>query len=163
MLEANLRPLADGSAALVEQPDRQTCPPADAAARYLVSLGYHSPMTEWIAQEKVVFVHADGKRVTGRIAVAAPVAREEDCACEVVMEGLERSYTIYGDSTLQALLLGVRFLGMRLHEQRSRGLRIELDTDEQEASDNTDEDIDVISVLFGSLLSAPSGPGPAGE
>lgn len=64
-------------------------------------------MTQWIAEEKVVFVHPDGKRVVGRIAVAAPIVREQDCACEVVLEGLERSYTIFGDTTLQALLLGV--------------------------------------------------------
>ena len=111
-------------------------------------------MAQWIAEEKVVFVQPNGTRIAGRIAVAAPVVREQDCACEVVMEGLERSHTIFGDSTLQALLLGVRFLGMRLHDHQSRGLRIELDA----AHDGPDEGSeDVIAVLFGPLLRA-AGP-----
>jgi hypothetical protein len=74
--------------------------------------------------------------------------------------GIERSYTIYGDSTLQALLLGVRFLGKRLHDQRSRGLRIELDAAKRAAADDAQEDADVIGVLFGALLAAPGGGPP---
>lgn len=114
-------------------------------------------MSQWIAEEKVVFVHANGTRVVGRIAVAAPVVRDQDCACEVVMEGLERSHTIFADSTLQALLLGVRFLGARLHDHLSRGLRIELEGGEgsnDDAADDGDKDVNVIAVLFGPLLRA---------
>jgi hypothetical protein len=115
-------------------------------------------MSQWIAEENVVFVHADGTRIHGRIAVAAPVVRDQDCACEVVLEGLERSYTIFGDSTLQALLLGVRFLGARLHDHLSRGLHVELAEDPAEGDskesdgDDDDNDADVIAVLFGPLL-----------
>ena len=111
-------------------------------------------MSQWIAEERVVFVQPNGTRVAGRIAVAAPVVREQDCACEVVMEGLERSHTIFGDSTLQALLLGVRFLGMRLHDQMSRGLKVELagDASDEDADESSAED--VIAVLFGPLLRA---------
>ena len=114
-------------------------------------------MAQWIAEEKVVFVQADGTRIDGRIAVAAPVVGAQDCACEVVMEGLERSHTIFGDSTLQALLLGVRFLGMRLHDHVSRGLRVELeggDGPDDDAKGGGDEHEDVIAVLFGPLLRA---------
>ncbi|MGE0872345.1 MAG: hypothetical protein AB7P03_27565 [Kofleriaceae bacterium] len=98
-----------------------------------------------------------GTRIAGRIAVAAPVVRAQDCACEVVMEGLERSYMIFGDSTLQALLLGVRFLGARLHDHLSRGLRVELeggDGEDDDAADDGDKDVNVIAVLFGPLLRA---------
>jgi len=109
-------------------------------------------MTQWVAEAKVVFVQPDGSRVAGRIAVAAPVVREADCACEVAMEGLERSFVIYGDSTLQALLLGVRFLGHRLHDHRSRGVRIEMDGDDDDAVDRDD----VVEALFGPLLRAAS-------
>jgi hypothetical protein len=111
-------------------------------------------MSQWIAEENVVFVQADGARIAGRIAVAAPVVRAQDCACEVVMEGLERSHTIFGDSTLQALLLGVRFLGMRLHDHLSRGLKVELGGDGSADASDEDSAGDVIAVLFGPLLRA---------
>jgi hypothetical protein len=118
-------------------------------------------MSQWIAEEKVVFVQPNGARVAGRIAVAAPVVREQDCACEVVMEGLERSHTIYGDSTLQALLLGVRFLGARLHDHLSRGLRVELDGEDEPGDSEADVDTNVIAVLFGPLLRAAVAPDSA--
>ena len=113
----------------------------------------------------MIFVQPDGTRVHGRIAVAAPVVREQDCACDVVMEGLERNYTIFGDSTLQALLLGVRFLGMRLHDLQSRGVRVELDADEaaEEPTDEGAATANVIAVLFGPLLCAASGTSAAGS
>ena len=121
-------------------------------------------MSQWIAEEKVVFVQPNGTRVDGRIAVAAPVVRKHDCACEVVLEGLERSHTIFGDSTLQALLLGVRFLGMRLHDHQSRGLRVELLAGEEteEPTPNNATEPDIISVLYGPLLRAPSQGDSAG-
>jgi hypothetical protein len=119
-------------------------------------------MAQWIAEEKVVFVQTDGARIAGRIAIAAPVVRAQDCACEVVMEGLERNHTIFGDSTLQALLLGVRFLGMRLHDHLSRGLKVELvgDGSDAEATDENSAE-DVIAVLFGPLLRAADTSNPA--
>jgi hypothetical protein len=121
-------------------------------------------MSQWIAEEQVVFVQADGTRIPGRIAVAAPVVREQDCACEIVLEGLERSHTIFGDSTLQALLLGVRFLGARLHDHLSRGLRVELagDAAEADSTDVVDNDTEVIAVLFGPLLRASGSDRPTG-
>lgn len=120
-------------------------------------------MSQWIAEEKVVFVQPNGTRIAGRIAVAAPVVREQDCACEIALEGLERSHTIFGDSTLQALLLGVRFLGTRLHDYLSRGVRVELegedDADQGSAGENNVGD--VIAVLFGPLLRAAGTPDSA--
>ncbi len=110
-------------------------------------------MQHWIAEENVVFVHASGARVTGRIAVAAPVVRELDCACDVVLEGLERSQTIFGASTLQALLLAVGYLGMRLHDHRSRGLKVEHVDAAGEHSG-----ADMIATLFGPLLRAAEEP-----
>ena len=92
-----------------------------------------------------MFVHPDGTRSPGRIALGAPVRRELDCACLVALDGLERSVAIYGDSTLQALLLASRFLGTRLHDFLSRGGRV---------LDPHDTDIE-LSALFGSFLSEP--------
>jgi hypothetical protein len=78
----------------------------------------------WIAEHHVVFILPDGTRRPGRIAIAAPLQRAEDCACEVILEGLDRPTTLFGESTLQALLLAARFLGTRLQTHRSRGIRV---------------------------------------
>ena len=107
-----------------------------------------------------MFVTANGARIAGRIAVAAPVVREQDCACDVVIEGLDESYTIYGESTLQALLLAVQFLGSRLHDYQSRGVRFEADDPDGDPEDNARHDI--ITLLFGSLLRAAEVP-PTGD
>lgn len=85
-----------------------------------------SQMTpSWIAEKHVVFVHADGRRSVGRIAVGQPeqVASGE-VRCPIALDGLERTGPIFGESSLQALLLGVRFLGMRLHDFLSKGGRV---------------------------------------
>lgn len=111
-------------------------------------------MTQWIAEERVVIVQRDGTRVAGRIAVGAPIVRDRDCACEIVVEGLEPARTICGDSTLQALLLAIRFLGMRLHDQRSKGVRFELEGDQVPDPGAPDADVDVVALLFGPLLRA---------
>jgi hypothetical protein len=80
--------------------------------------------TTWIAEEPVIFVHKDGRRVPGRIAIAAPVALADHCACEVALEGLDEPRRIFGDSTLQALLLGAGFLGMQVQAFLKRGGRV---------------------------------------
>src|SRR5689334_1996949 len=100
----------------------------------------------WIAEEPVVFVRADGRRSAGRIAVAQPERADTgEARCAVILEGLETNLPISGESTLQALLLGLRFLGMRLHDFLSNGGRV-LDPE-----DDSDLQLDV---LFGPLLRA---------
>jgi hypothetical protein len=108
-------------------------------------------VTTWIAEEPVVFVHPNGTRTAGRIALGAPVRREHDCACQVALDGMERSVAIYGDSTLQALLLASRYLGMRLHDFLSRGGRVLYPPD---ADEGDDTDV-ALSALFGSFLREP--------
>jgi hypothetical protein len=99
--------------------------------------------TTWIAEESVIFVHKDGRRAPGRIAIAAPVALDDHCACEVALEGLDQSRRIFGDSTLQALLLGAAFLGMQVQAFLKRGGRVM----------HPDESGDVpLRSLFGPLL-----------
>ncbi len=88
----------------------------------------------WIAEEHVVFIEPDGSRTAGRIAVAQPVAVDDrEASCGVVLERASSSkYTpTYGASTLQALLLGLRFLGYELHHFLERGGRV-LDPDEDQ-------------------------------
>jgi hypothetical protein len=101
----------------------------------------------WIAEQHVVFLRSDGRRIAGRIAVGQPEKTGPAGArCPVTLDGLEQTGPISGESTLQALLLGVRFLGMRLHDFRSKGGRV-LDPAD-------DSDIE-LSELFGSLLRDP--------
>jgi len=112
-------------------------------------------MTTWIAEEPVVFVHPDGTRSPGRIALGAPVRHELDCACQAALDGLERSVAIYGSTTLQALLLASRFLGMRLHDFLSRGGRVLYPPGVDDVADDG-EDTDVpLSALFSSFLREP--------
>lgn len=110
-------------------------------------------MPTWIADEHVVFVLSDGQRVSGRISVAAPEqVSTNEAKCSVVLDGLEREWDIRGASTLQALLLAIRFLGMRLHDFLSKGGRV-VDPDE-------DQDMP-LEAYFGALLRAA--PPPADE
>ena len=106
-------------------------------------------MSQWIAEAHVILVRPDGRRTPGRIAVGLPVVREQDCACEVVIDGLEPPRNIYGHDTLQALLLALRFIGMRLDDVCARGLRIELDGGDGPPG------TDVLAAYFGPLLAPP--------
>ena len=103
--------------------------------------------TVWIAEKSVVFVRPDGSRAPGRIAVAAPVQLEEHAECWVHLDGLAQALRIYGDNTLQALMLGLHFLGYRLHDLISTGGRVLKD----------EEDTDVLlAAYFGPLLQVPA-------
>ena len=107
----------------------------------------------WMAEERVVFVFPDGTRRDGRIGVGLPVQREQDAQCPAVLEGFEPTRQIFGDTTLQALLLAIRFLGMRLHDFLSRGGRVLYP---EGANDDDDGDVDfALSALFGPLLREP--------
>jgi len=77
----------------------------------------------WMAEEEVIFVHPDGRRVAGRIAVGTPVASGREVSVEVSLQGVEpRLFTkIYGETTLQALMLGIRFMGYRLYDFMQKG------------------------------------------
>jgi len=111
-------------------------------ARYLQRMGSPS----WIAEEQVVFVHPDGHRESGRIAVGLPFRFDAlECRCSVALDGLEKvTVPIRGDSPLQALLLSLQLLGFRLHEFVTRGGRV-LTADGDELP---------LSAFFGPLLRA---------
>ena len=101
----------------------------------------------WIAEEEVVFVQPSGIRSVGRIAVGLPAQGPENAWCPIALDGLERIGPIAGETTLQALLLAISFLGMRLHDFLSRGGRVLY-------PDQTEGDV-VLSALFGPLLREP--------
>jgi hypothetical protein len=99
----------------------------------------------WIAEEQVIFVHPDGQRNVGRIALGLPVEVDAtEATCPVALDGFHRIHgPIHGGSTLQALLLAMQFLGMRLHDFVSKGGRVLY----------PDDDADVpLHALFGALL-----------
>jgi len=98
----------------------------------------------WIAEELVAFLHPNGRRALGRIAVAAPfVVDGLEARCRVALDGLETLSPVSGASPLQALMLAVQLLGKRLHAFRARGGRI--------VERVGDEDV-AIEATFGPLL-----------
>jgi hypothetical protein len=86
----------------------------------------------WIAELHVVIVHPDGRRVPGHIAVGQPYTlggadstASYEAHCPVEIDSLHSGrHPIIGAGTLQALLLGVQFLGTILHAFVERGGRV---------------------------------------
>ena len=104
----------------------------------------------WIAEEPVVFVYADGRRNAGRIAVGLPEhVGADEARCSIALDGLERTRPIHGATTLQALLLAIRFLGMRLHDFMLKGGRV--------VDPNEDTDVP-LGAFLGTLLRAAEPP-----
>jgi hypothetical protein len=104
----------------------------------------------WIAEERVVFVHPDGRRTPGRIAVGLPVELDAtEASCQVALDGCrETPGSIRGGSTLQALMLAVQFLSTLLHDFVSKGGRVLY----------PDDDADVpLDALFGARLREVTG------
>lgn len=106
----------------------------------------------------MVVVHPDGRRVPGHIAVGQPYtlvggdpAGSDESHCPVEIDSLD-SHAIIGGGSLQALLLGVRFLGTTLHAFVSRGGRV------LDAEDGTDVPLDA---LFGPMLRGRMAPDEA--
>ena len=106
-------------------------------------------MPSWIAEQAVLWVHASGRRVEGRIGVGMPAIEPTgEAGCELALDGLDRPVVIYGEGTLQALLLALRLAGMRLHDFEAKGGRV--------LRANGDEL--PLDALFGPLLRAAGQP-----
>ncbi|MFO0736429.1 MAG: hypothetical protein U0270_11130 [Labilithrix sp.] len=109
----------------------------------------------WIAEQPVIFVQPNGSRREGRIAFGTPYrAPEGECRCPVALDGLDsRGPDIAGDSTLQALLLAVRFAAARLSSFREQGGRLFYPTTSGgDQGDDPGEEMD-LGPLFGTLMS----------
>lgn len=113
----------------------------------------------WIAEQQVVIVHPDGRRVQGHIAVGEPYTLDGgtdptgtyETHCPIEIDSLwSRARPMIGCGSLQALLLGIQFLGMTLHAFIENGGRV-LDV-------NDGSDIQLAS-LFGPLLRNFGSPG----
>ena len=108
-------------------------------------------MTAWIAEEQVVFLFPDGRRVEGRIAIAqpAPATKLEGAyECELAIDCFEQAGPIYGDSSMQALLLATQFLANEVHRFLQRGGRLLYPS---ESGDDVPLDVP-LDALFGALL-----------
>jgi hypothetical protein len=109
------------------------------------------PPPIWIAEKRVVLVHPDGRRVAGHIAVGQPYtlggadpAATYESHCPIEIDSLyPAAQPIIGGGTLQALLLGVQFLGTMLHDFMSRGGRVLDPEDDTEIA---------LESLFGPML-----------
>ena len=116
-------------------------------------------MREAIAEEQVVFVYPDGRRVPGHIRIEKPYVVDEnegECRCPVMIEGLhERMPDVAGSGTLQALLLGVCFCGSLLRDFVDAGGRI-LRPDAE--SDTEGEELFDLDACFRPLLCIGSEP-----
>ena len=64
----------------------------------------------WIAEQSVVFLYADGRRVPGRIALGAPHDDGRSSTCVIALDGISDELApktpVHGDTTLQAQGLG---------------------------------------------------------
>jgi hypothetical protein len=115
----------------------------------------------WIAEDRVVWVFPSGEKREGRIAIAAPVPDprpdiEGDTTwkCEAVLEGLwHRPLVVFGEGSLQPLLLMLRLLGSELHAFISRGGRLVMPEE--------DEGWHPILMSFREYLRQPGDPYPA--
>lgn len=94
-----------------------------------------------------MFVHPDGRRESGRIAVGLPFRFDAvECRCSVALDGLDKiSVSIKGESPLQALLLALQVLGFRLHQFVTTGGRVLAAADGDELP---------LTAFFGPLLRA---------
>lgn len=108
----------------------------------------------WIADEPVIFVKGDGTQIVGRIAIGTPSrASGGEMRCPVAIDGLWPSLpAIAGDSSLQALLLGIRFVGKMLTEFCDRGGKLfHPEALSDDGSIDSDYEIDM-GALFGPLI-----------
>jgi hypothetical protein len=104
----------------------------------------------WIAEEPFIFVHPNGDRMPGRIAIGKPhVTPEGDARCPMALDGcwyvgkdvVDKG--VFGDNPLQALFLAMSLAGQLMHDFLERGGRV-LDPQEE---------VDVpLDAYFGPLL-----------
>jgi hypothetical protein len=113
-------------------------------------------VSAWIAEQAVTFVHPTGKRVDGLIGIGMPFPGPPNATCTYALDGLdepiEPARHLNGEDTLQALLLAVQFVGMRLQHFVSRGGRVVFRVEGTEPAE-LEDDIDFpLASYFGPLL-----------
>jgi hypothetical protein len=82
--------------------------------------------TTWLAEERLIWLHPDGRRVPGRLLLGVPrQVTEDEAECMLAMEGLfYKSFPMHGDSPLQVILLALRHIGVLIYDFLSKGGRV---------------------------------------
>lgn len=103
---------------------------------------------ESYAEEEVLFVHADGRRTYGSIRIGMPrwIEYDVEARCQVTLVGLGPTHELSGASTLQALLLALRYCVAQLDLFLKGGGRILYPEGEEEWE---------AAAVFGRLLGEP--------
>lgn len=81
---------------------------------------------DWIAETEVVWVYRDRTRRTARVAIARPVQRSTgEWVCRIEGAPMQnRTMTIFGASSWQAMFLALQFFGYDVHHHVEVGGRI---------------------------------------
>lgn len=97
----------------------------------------------WIAETAAVFVHPNGERRLGRIAIGLPEQTEEHASCAVALDGMDRPLPgpLFGADTMQALMIAVGYARRRVREFVASGGRV------LHAGEDEDLDFDPFSSL----------------
>lgn len=109
----------------------------------------------WIAEEAIVFVYPDGRRVVGRIAIGLPtMLGEHEAKCELALEPLDPRVREYsGGGKLQALVSALQIAGTLIDAFLKDGGRLLYPIDPGDP-----EDVEfAIEVVLGPLLAPPGG------
>jgi hypothetical protein len=117
----------------------------------------------WIAEEAIVFLYPDGRRVDGRIAIGLPtMVDDHEARCELALEPLDpriRGYS--GEGKLQALVSALRIAGTLIDAFLKEGGRLLCPGDDPE---DPEGDVDfAIEAVLGPLLAPPAGRRDAGS
>jgi hypothetical protein len=109
----------------------------------------------WIAEEAIIFVYPDGRRVDGRIAIGLPtMVDEHEAKCELAIEPLDPKVRGYsGGGKLQALVSALQIAGTLIDAFLKEGGRLLCPGDPE---DPDDEDF-AIEAILGPLLAPPGG------
>ncbi|HWU87828.1 MAG TPA: hypothetical protein VN253_11160 [Kofleriaceae bacterium] len=115
-------------------------------------------MTQWAAEEKVIWVFPDGARRRGRIAVGVPKYESGDSGtarCPYALDGLERVRgPMFGEGTLQAMAHAYQMIGLRLYWRFCDGVRLLYFQPDEEAEAKEDPQGDTARLIgmLGSLV-----------
>jgi hypothetical protein len=96
----------------------------------------------WLAEVPLIWV-IDGKRVQGLMAIGMPnlVGESEEgegeATCTIALDGLQPRTTVHGEGKFHALLQGFNFLGARLRDHVSKGVRAVFPGDDEDPESNT--------------------------
>jgi hypothetical protein len=116
---------------------------------------------KWLAEHPITWV-VNGKRVQGLIAIGMPeLVEPEDehgegeATCTIALDGLQSRTTVHGQGKFHALLMGFRFLDVRLRDHVSKGARAVFPGDVGDVED-PEGDTKILLAMFAPLDAKPA-------